>query len=200
MSFIYNAWSGRLARAQRFSWNPDGTPNFGFPIPAAIRLNVPSGEVGSTPQKAFGGTGLRAQYFSSQGTTPSFTTPLATENGQNVDVNWNMSSPHKVVPADHFAVRWIGQIQPRYSGLYTFQTFADDGIRVSIDSKNVIDAFAPGTARATRGFIYLEAKRKYPLQVDYLEIEVAARASLYWQSENQAFEVVPRDCLFPPAN
>jgi hypothetical protein len=31
-------------------------------------------------------------------------------------------------------------------------------------------------------------------------MEGPARASLYWQSEKQAFEVVPRECLFPPTN
>lgn len=36
--------SGRAARAQTFTWNADGTPNFGHPIPAGVRLRAPSGE------------------------------------------------------------------------------------------------------------------------------------------------------------
>ena len=197
---IDNSWGGRLARAQKFTWNPNGTPNFGFPVPASIRLNVPGGEVGSTPQKSLGGTGLRAQYFAIQGNTPSFDTALGTEHGQNVDFDWNVNAPLKGVPADRFSVRWTGQIQPRTSGLYTFQTFADDGIRVTIDEKEVINDFRPGLARATRGFVFLEAGRKYPIRVEYFEVDGGARASLYWQSETQAFEPVPRDCLFPPTN
>ena len=35
----------REVRMQLFTWNPDGTPNFGIPVPAGQMLNVPSGEV-----------------------------------------------------------------------------------------------------------------------------------------------------------
>jgi GH43 family beta-xylosidase len=37
-------YRGRRARAQKFTWNADGTPNFGRPIPAANALPRPSGE------------------------------------------------------------------------------------------------------------------------------------------------------------
>ena len=34
----------RDVRIQRFTWNPDGSPRFGVPVPPGIRLPVPSGE------------------------------------------------------------------------------------------------------------------------------------------------------------
>ncbi|MEP6900098.1 MAG: glycoside hydrolase family 43 protein [Actinomycetota bacterium] len=37
-------YRGRVARAQKFSWNTDGTPNFGRPQPAGKILPEPSGE------------------------------------------------------------------------------------------------------------------------------------------------------------
>lgn len=40
-----NTWRNRHARAQKFTWRPDGTPDFGRPIPAGVPLDVPSGEV-----------------------------------------------------------------------------------------------------------------------------------------------------------
>lgn len=194
------SWERRLARVQKFTWNPNGLPNFGFPIPAMVPLNVPAGEAGSQAERPLGGTGLRAQYFVVQGDTPTFDTPFLKDDGQNIDFNWNEGAPREGVEEDYFAIRWTGQIQPRYSGLYTFQTFADEGIRVTVDGSSLIDDLNVGTQRAGRGFIYLEANRKYPIQVDYFDKEGPARASLYWQSQNQAFEPVPRDCLFPPAN
>lgn len=36
--------AGRSSRMQRFSWNPDGTPNFGAPVPMAAPQPVPAGE------------------------------------------------------------------------------------------------------------------------------------------------------------
>jgi GH43 family beta-xylosidase len=35
---------GRTPRIQKFSWNADGTPNFGIPVSASAALAVPSGE------------------------------------------------------------------------------------------------------------------------------------------------------------
>lgn len=37
-------YRGRSSRAQKFTWNADGTPNFGRPIPAGKALKNPSGE------------------------------------------------------------------------------------------------------------------------------------------------------------
>lgn len=37
-------WNGRTIRAQRFTWNADGSPNFGRPLPAGTALAGPSGE------------------------------------------------------------------------------------------------------------------------------------------------------------
>jgi GH43 family beta-xylosidase len=37
-------WGGRHARAQKFTWRADDSPDFGKPIPAGIALAVPSGE------------------------------------------------------------------------------------------------------------------------------------------------------------
>jgi GH43 family beta-xylosidase len=34
----------RSTRAQRFTWNADGTPNFGVPASLSTNLTVPSGE------------------------------------------------------------------------------------------------------------------------------------------------------------
>ncbi len=39
-----NGWKNRRARAQKFTWNPDGTPNFGHPVPSGVPLPLPSGE------------------------------------------------------------------------------------------------------------------------------------------------------------
>jgi GH43 family beta-xylosidase len=39
-----NGFHGRKTRLQRFTWNADGTPAFGHPIPSGVRLKRPSGE------------------------------------------------------------------------------------------------------------------------------------------------------------
>jgi GH43 family beta-xylosidase len=39
-----DGWEDRAIFAQQFTWNEDGTPDFGYPIPAHVPQNVPSGE------------------------------------------------------------------------------------------------------------------------------------------------------------
>lgn len=34
----------RFTRAQKFTWNPGGTPKFGTPVRAGVRLHAPAGE------------------------------------------------------------------------------------------------------------------------------------------------------------
>jgi GH43 family beta-xylosidase len=41
--------SGRTTRVQRFTWNEDGTPNFGVPVAFAETIDAPSGDVGVDP-------------------------------------------------------------------------------------------------------------------------------------------------------
>lgn len=41
--------NGRTTRAQKFTWNADGTPNLGTPVGTGISLTSPSGETAATP-------------------------------------------------------------------------------------------------------------------------------------------------------
>ncbi|BAC68754.1 putative hydrolase, secreted [Streptomyces avermitilis MA-4680 = NBRC 14893] len=41
--------NGRTTRAQKFTWNADGTPNFGTPVATGTTLAGPSGETAATP-------------------------------------------------------------------------------------------------------------------------------------------------------
>ncbi|WP_254389272.1 family 43 glycosylhydrolase [Streptomyces sp. AC550_RSS872] len=41
--------NGRTTRAQEFTWNADGTPNFGMPVALGTTLPGPSGETAATP-------------------------------------------------------------------------------------------------------------------------------------------------------
>ncbi|MDL4818484.1 family 43 glycosylhydrolase [Actinomadura opuntiae] len=45
-----NTYAGRDTRAQRFTWNADGTPNFGAPVAKGADLALPSGDPGPAPK------------------------------------------------------------------------------------------------------------------------------------------------------
>jgi GH43 family beta-xylosidase len=41
--------SGRTTRVQEFTWNEDGTPNFGVPVATGVTIDAPSGDTGVDP-------------------------------------------------------------------------------------------------------------------------------------------------------
>lgn len=45
--------NGRTTRAQKFTWNDDGTPNFGVPVAITEEIVAPSGDMGIDPVLAF---------------------------------------------------------------------------------------------------------------------------------------------------
>jgi hypothetical protein len=102
--------------------------------------------------------------------------------------------------SDGFSVRWEGQIQPRYSDTYTFQTYADDGVRLWVNGRKIIDHWTDRAAESDQGTIALAAGRRYDIRLEYYERDHRARVSLAWSSPRQPFEIIPRSQLYlPPA-
>ena len=73
------------------------------------------------------GTGVYAAYFNNA----SLTGPASHQAiDATIDHGWGSGSPAPGVNADAFSARWSGVVQPQYSGLYTFHTISDDGVRL----------------------------------------------------------------------
>ncbi len=196
---VDHKWSGRTARAQKINWNLDGTPAFGHPVPPGVPLAVPSGEPGGGGKAHQGsGTGLLARYFA----TTDFSAAPAPRTRIDAAVNfdWGLDAPSALPgTVDNFSVRWEGQIVPRYSEAYTFQTYADDGVRLWVNGRKIIDHWTDRAAEADQGTISLVGGRRYAVRLEYYERTDRARISLAWSSPRQPFEIVPRGRLYPPS-
>jgi hypothetical protein len=96
-------------------------------------------------------------------------------------------------------VRWSGQVQPRFSGEYTFITSSDDGIRVWVDGSLIIDDWNAHSPAEDSGVINLVAGQKYDIKIEYYEAGGRAVAQLSWMSNCQAREVIPQTQLYAPA-
>jgi hypothetical protein len=142
------------------------------------------------------GTGLKGEYFNTQDLSG---TVALTRIDPKVDFDWGTGSPDPAVTVvDHFSARWTGQIQPRYSGKYTFSTISDDGSRVTIDGKVVVDAFVDqGGNVENTGYADLSAGQKYSIKVEYYENTGGALIHFSWESMCQTKEIVPTSQLYP---
>ncbi len=126
---------------------------------------------------------------------------------KTIDFNWVRNTPGKPVAEDDFKATWTGFIKPKKSAKYKFEAKADDGIRVWIDGKLVIDKWekinsAEGnnmgskTATAKIGFVRLKKNKTYSIKVDYFEKHQNAEVHLYWSSKRLNKQIVPQEVLF----
>ncbi len=187
------SWGGRSARAQRFSWDAAGLPLLGHPVPPGVPLAVPSGEKGRKPLPGGLGTGLRGEYFKGK----DFATPAGVRTDPTIDFDWQLGAPLSGMDPDRFSIRWRGKIEPRFSETYTFLAYSDDGVRLWIDDKPVIDDWHSHFATASAGTIALHQGKRHDIRIEYYEDDISANLSLWWKSPKQPFEVVPASQLYP---
>ncbi len=146
----------------------------------------------STPPLNGTGTGLTGNYFNGM----NFETPVYNRTDATINFDWGGGSPNAAVNADGFSARWTGQIQPRYTGEYTFYMNSDNGRRVWINGQLVIDKWIDDWNIDYTGKITLTANQKYTIKVEYFENYGGAGAKLEWSSSSQSREVVPSTQLY----
>jgi GH43 family beta-xylosidase len=136
------------------------------------------------------GDGLAAQYFHN----PDFT-GLAFERAEAVDFNWGTGAPAPGVSPDTFSVRWVGQVEAKYTETYTFRTVSDDGVRLWVDGQLLVDNWTNHTAQANTGTIALTAGKRYDIRLEYYDNANSALIRLQWASPSQPQEVIPAEQL-----
>lgn len=121
--------------------------------------------------------GLKAEYFSN--TKLEGTPKVRREEWINFEPG--NQAPDPFLPASPLSIRWTGKLRPTVSGNYKFSFTSDDGCRLSIDGKMLIDAWAGHTVRTDTAEIYLEAGKGYELKAEYYDNRDYAVAKLQWK-------------------
>jgi len=98
---------------------------------------------------------------------------------------------------DNFSVRWSGQIQPRFSENYTFYATADDGVRLRVDGRQLINQWHDQAATEYHSEIELRAGQYYDVEIEYYERGGLATMKLEWESLSQRREAISSARLFP---
>ena len=134
-------------------------------IPAA-QLCTETGEAG----------GLTARYYQGE----NFDTPTNSRTDAQVDFNWS-DTPPLGLPHDHYSVRWDGFVQSLQAGTYTFYTSSDDGVRLWIDDRQVIDAWGVRPAQTDSATVTFAANSRHRIRMEYFQAGGQAVARLAWQ-------------------
>lgn len=121
-----------------------------------------------------GQAGLRAEYFRGI----AFQTSVLTRTDSKIDFNWDANAPAPEVPRENFSVRWTAVFTPPVTATYTFAANADDGVRVLIDGKPLLEDWSIGMARESKGNITLNAGQPYDFTMEYYQASGGASARL----------------------
>ena len=138
------------------------------------------------------GNGLKGEYYNNI----DFTDLALERTDATVDFDWELGSPDPAIGQDTFSVRWTGKVEPLYSETYTFQTTSDDGVKLWVNDRLIINEFQDQGPTAYTGTITLAAGQQYDIRLEYYENGGGALSELAWSSASQAFEIVPRSQLY----
>lgn len=89
--------------------------------------------------------------------------------------------PDRFQPEAPMSIRWTGVLKPLVSGTYTLGLKTDDGCRLFLNGKKLIDSWTERSAQMDHAIVNLEAGKEYDLQVEYFDNGGLCFAGLYWK-------------------
>jgi beta-glucosidase len=135
---------------------------------------------------------LTAKFYNSD----DLSGPLAMErNDPTIDFDWKTKLPAKEITTDHFSVRWTGSIKPALTGDYTFLIRSDDGSRVKLDGKTIVDNWRDQAAHAEAAAASLVGGHTYQLTVEYYNVGGDASVQFAWFPKTPLISTEQRPAL-----
>ncbi len=114
-----------------------------------------------------GEQGLVGEYFDNQDLSG---TPALVRTDQHVNFWWDVNGYKPAGPTEHFSARWTGYYVPETGGDYRFFVTGDDGFRVYVDDKLVINRWRRQQVSDESATVNLEAGKAYKLRVEYFQV------------------------------
>lgn len=107
--------------------------------------------------------------------------PVLVRNDTAVFFDWGSGSPASTLPADQFSARWTRQLSFD-AGVYQFFLEIDDGARLFVDDRLVLDEWQAGSQRIASATVPLSAG-PHTLRVEYFERTGQALARFWWERQ-----------------
>jgi hypothetical protein len=116
-----------------------------------------------------------------------------------IDFDWGQSAPFPDMNSNGFSVRWMGQLVVSNSEHYTFHTVTDDGVRLWINNKLVIDAWKDEFLNLAAAPMVLIGGQTNELRMEMFDARDRAVARLFWSSPTTPRSIIPTERLLPAA-
>ncbi len=127
--------------------------------------------------KGYSQKGLYGEYYDGQ----NFERLIATRTDQTIDFTWYNEAPFDGMHPEIYSIRWTGKIKPPRDGSYEFSAAVDDGIRVWVDDKLIIENWQLNDMANINSSIKLKGGVVYNLKVEYFNAMREGEIKLYWE-------------------
>jgi beta-glucosidase len=123
--------------------------------------------------------GLRGEYFDN---TTLAGTPRLVRTDPRVDFGWTLNSPGRGIPYDWYSVRWTGKLSIPASGVRHIGVEGNDGYRLYIDGKIVVDNWVKQSYHTRLAAVSLAPGSMHDIRLEYFESTGNARMKLVWDA------------------
>lgn len=170
---------------------------------AAPAAEQPAAEHAPVERAAVETHGLKGEYF-------SMSAPGARDfdrlGGTLLDPQINFSGLTDTFQeltgrTEHTTARWTGRIEAPATGDYTFHAIGDNGFRLFVDGKPVIDHWVGDWDREqTSAAVRLTAGEQHDFRLELFQDTGGANMYLRWSTPTMSRQIVPMSAFTPPAD
>jgi beta-glucosidase len=109
--------------------------------------------------------------------------PVLTRVDAEIRFQWTLFSPDpERLPRDFYSVRWRGRLRAPATGAFKIGIDGDDGYRLYLDDKLVIDDWKKVTRRTIMADCRFEKDREHDIRIEFFEPAGDARCRLVWNA------------------
>jgi outer membrane protein OmpA-like peptidoglycan-associated protein len=123
------------------------------------------------------GDGIVGEYY--DGT--NFERFVMRRHDATINFDWGQQPPMPGLAAEQFSVRWTGWLVPPVSGKYIFHVTVDDGIRLWLNDRLLMNEWRGQSISNYTAAVELRAGEPYRLRVDYCQYGLDTRVFVTWE-------------------
>jgi beta-glucosidase len=123
--------------------------------------------------------GLKGEYFDNIALEGQ---PRLVRTDARVDFGWTLNSPGRGIPFDWYSVRWTGSVTAPAQGVHRIGVEGNDGYRLFLDGRLVIDNWRKQSFGARLADVTLEPGSTHDLRLEFFESTGNARVKLVWDA------------------
>lgn len=122
---------------------------------------------------------FRGEYFDNPTLSGA---PKLTRNDPRIDFGWSFNSPGYEIPVDWYSMRWTARITSPPTGVRQIAVEGNDGYRLYVDGRLVIDNWKKQSFRLSRTEVRFAPGSVHDIRLEYFETSGSTKLKLLWDA------------------